>query len=134
MHGAMHIPDDTGDDLGLGQSLDSTYPPKCQREETYHQHPHIVKKWDVPLVVAIMVILATLVRPRAVLLSQFPMNHTIPHQTATPAVSLTPSLSSGSGTNVGSVRMLDSARDIGRRMADGERLIPNDIRRDRERG
>jgi len=30
--------------------------------------------------------------------------------------------------------MLDSARDIGRRMADGERLNPNEGRRDRERG
>lgn len=134
MHGAMHIPDDTGDDFSLGQSLDSTYPPKCQREEACHQHPHMVKKWDVPLVVAMMVILATLVRPSAVLLSQFPIYHTIPHQTATPAVSLTPSLSSGSGTNVGSVRILDSAREIGRRMADGERLNPNEGRRDRERG
>jgi hypothetical protein len=54
------------------------------------------------------------------------MNQTIPHQTATPAVSLTPSLSSGSGTNVGSVRILDSARDIARREveAEGDRLMP----------
>jgi len=85
-----------------------------------------MKERDIPLVVAIIVILATLVNPKAVLLSQFPMNHTIPHQTATPAVSLTPNLSSGSGTNVGSVRMFESAREIARRevAADGERLMP----------
>lgn len=65
------------------------------------------------------------------------MNHTIPHQTATPAVSFTPSLSSGSGTNVGSVRILDSAREIPRRefAADGERLVmsDNEVRRVRGR-
>jgi len=83
-----------------------------------------------------IVILATLVIPSAVLLSQFPMNHTIPHQTATPAVSLTPSLSSGSGTNVGSVRMLDSAREIPRRevAAEGDRLVMSESEVRRVRG
>jgi hypothetical protein len=106
--------------------------PRANVKKPIYQHRAIPQQYlNVPEVVAMIVMLATLVNPRAVLLSQLPMNHTIPHQTATPAVSLTPSLSSGSGIKVGSVRMLDSALDIGLR-ADRDRLIPaREFRRER---
>jgi hypothetical protein len=109
--------------------------PSARVKKPNRQQGSLVRRSSktLPLVVAMMVMLATLVRPSAVLLSQLPINQTIPHQTATPAVSLTPNLSSGSGVAVGSVRILDSARAIAHRLAEDDRLIVPGAARERGR-